>query len=172
MTVPDERTTSAAIALHEALRALGFSADPACEGTAVRVAELLAEFAPAGDPPTIECFGGATAEVVTLRDLPFHSLCAHHLLPFFGTADVAYRPAGKVAGLGAIARALQHFARRPQLQERLASQLAAHLRAELGAPVTVRLRARQMCMEMRGARSAGTVEVTASSGDRAPVIGG
>jgi GTP cyclohydrolase I len=175
--MPDERTTAAAVALHEALRTLGFCADPACEGTAVRVAELLAEFAPGVAPPPLECFDAPGGDAVILRDLPFYSLCAHHLLPFFGTADVAYRPRGRVAGLGAIARALQHFARRPQLQERLGAQLAAHLHAELQAPVRVRLRARQMCMEMRGARSAGMCQTEAQAGEvpgisYAPVIDG
>ncbi len=102
---------------------------------------------------------------MVLRDLPFHSLCAHHLLPFFGTADVAYRPAERIVGLGAVPRLLKSFARRPQLQERLGQHLARELQQQLGARgVVVRLTARQLCMEMRGACSAGQVETWSTLG--------
>lgn len=141
-----------------ALAALGFVDDPETDGTADRFTELLRGFAPGRADPDLATFESPGPDPVLLRGLPFHSLCAHHLLPFFGTADVAYRPDARIAGLGAIARALRHFARQPQLQERLGAQLAGFLADELGAPVLVRLRARQMCMEMRGAESAGTVE--------------
>lgn len=151
--------------LAEVLASLGYDADPECAQTPTRVLEVLRGFAPGRPPPALETFPAPGHDRVVLRALPFHSLCAHHLLPFFGEADVAYRPADRVAGLGAIARALRHFARRPQLQERLGAELAEHLHRTLGAPVGVRLRARQLCMEMRGAESTGTVETVAWRGE-------
>jgi GTP cyclohydrolase I len=143
---------------------LGYRADPEGRDTPGRLLDVLRTYAPGQPVPSLECFPAPGSDLVVLRALPFHSLCAHHLLPFFGEADIAYRPAEKVAGLGGIARALRHFARQPQLQERLGAQLADHLSEALGAPVGVRLRARQMCMEMRGIESAGLVETRAWRG--------
>lgn len=156
--------------LAAALRAAGFLDDPESVGTPARVMALLREFAPPADEPTLDPLEAPGPDPVLLRGLPFHSLCVHHLLPFFGTADVAYRPDRSIAGLGGIARALRHFARQPQLQERLGAQLAGFLADELGCPVLVRLRARQMCMEMRGAESAGTVETLALRGPGAEAL--
>ena len=146
------------------LDALGYRADPEGRETPTRFLDVLRAYAPDQPAPVLECFPAPGADLVVLRGLPFHSLCAHHLLPFFGDADLAYRPSVRVAGLGGLARALRHFARRPQLQERLGAQLAEHLHAALGGPVGVRLRARQMCMEMRGIESPGTVETRAFRG--------
>ncbi len=146
------------------LSSLGFSADPECADAADRFATVLRDFSPGKPLPLLDTFAAPAHDLVILRALPFHSLCAHHLLPFFGSADIAYVPGERIAGLGAIARALRHFARQPQLQERLGAQLADHLHAALGAPVGVVLRARQLCMEMRGAESAGTVETLAVRG--------
>jgi len=98
--------------------------------------------------------------------MPFHSLCAHHLLPFHGKVSVAYRPENVLAGLGSIPRALRHFARRPQLQERLTEQLAEHLYQALGPKgLVVQSTARHMCVEMRGAESPMDVVVLAVRGD-------
>ncbi|MBM4368903.1 MAG: GTP cyclohydrolase I [Deltaproteobacteria bacterium] len=146
---------------------LGYLDDPECTDTAARFAEVLREYAPRGAPPKLDTFVAPGRDRVVFRDLPFHSLCAHHLLPFHGQADVAYLPGawGRIAGLGGVARALKHLSRQPQLQERLGAQLADHLHAELGGPVAVRLRARQMCMEMRGAESAGLIETLALRGE-------
>lgn len=146
------------------LASLGYDSDPECGDTPGRLLDVLKAYAPGQPPPRIEGFPAPGQDPVLLRDLPFHSLCAHHLLPFFGHADIAYRPVDRVAGLGAIARALRHHARQPQLQERLGAQLAAHLASELGGAVVVRLRARQMCMEMRGIESTGVVETWTSRG--------
>lgn len=146
------------------LDALGYTADPEGRDTPGRLLDVLREFAPGQAAPPLDTFESPGADIVVLRALPFHSLCAHHLLPFFGTADVIYRPVGRIAGLGAFARALRHFARQPQLQERLGAALADHLHAKLDAPVGVRLRARQMCMEMRGIESGGEIETLAWRG--------
>ncbi len=134
--------------------------DPELAETSRRVAELLAGFAPGAEPPELStCPALERGGVVLLRDLPFHSLCAHHLLPFFGTADIAYRPRKLLAGVGSMPRLLAHFARRPQLQERLGDQLARALCDRIQPKhLVVRLRARHLCMEMRGAASPGLLE--------------
>jgi GTP cyclohydrolase I len=157
--------------LAAALDALGFGGDPEMADTAERFAELLREFRPTSEDELRASMvalpsSASTRSSVAIRDMPFHSLCAHHLVPFWGTASVAYLPRRSLAGLGSIARVVQHYARRPQLQERLADQIA-DLLFETLAPegLVVRLVARQMCMEMRGARSLGEVEVQAVRGE-------
>lgn len=150
--------------LNQALSHLGLDADPECAGTAARWLSVLETYQPGRPPPPFETFPAPGADEVRFRNLPFHSLCAHHLLPFFGEAEIVYLPAGRIAGLGAVARALRHFARQPQLQERLGAQLADYLHAQLGGPVSVRLRARQLCMEMRGVETTGEVETLALRG--------
>ncbi|MEN9785713.1 MAG: hypothetical protein RLZZ299_977 [Pseudomonadota bacterium] len=149
------------------LEALGYDTDPECAGTPARVLEVLRAWAPGKPAPRLETFAAPGQDPVILRDLPFHALCAHHLLPFHGTCDVAYRPGVRIAGLGAFPKLLRHLAQQPQLQERLGAQLADTLADALDAPVVVRLRARQMCMEMRGAASPGLVETWTSRGDAA-----
>lgn len=146
---------------------LGYSADPESAETSARWTEVLREFAPKPRPAPLDTFPAPGRDLVVFRSLPFYSLCVHHLLPFFGHADIAYLPAelhGRIAGLGAVAGALRHFARQPQLQERLGAQLAGFLQDELRGPVVVRLNARQMCMEMRGAECTGNIETLALRG--------
>jgi GTP cyclohydrolase IA len=102
-------------------------------------------------------------EVVLLRDIEFHSLCEHHLLPFTGRAHVAYLPDGKVVGLSKLARLVEGFARRPQVQERLTTQIADALWEELspiGAACVVE--AVHTCMTIRGAKKHGSVMVTSA----------
>lgn len=151
--------------LDQVLVDLGFAEDPECVGTAERFVELLREFSSTAAPPALDPLVTHSQDPLVVRDVPFHSLCAHHLLPFFGTATLAIRPNGRIAGLGALARSVEHFARRPQIQERLGAQLARHLGESLRAGVLVRLSARQMCMELRGPRVAATVETWSSHGD-------
>ena len=155
----------AAAHIAEALALLGLTQDPEVDATGISFADMLAEFTPS-PVPTIVPLASTSHEIVALHELPFHSLCAHHLVPFFGTCSIAYRPLGRIAGLGDFPRVLTALARRPQLQERLAAQVADTLFAALGPQALgVRIVARQMCMEMRGARSAGTVEVVAWRGE-------
>ena len=150
--------------LAAALAGLGFTGDPEMSRTPELVAALLRELLPQ-PVPTFEPLVTGSTDLIILRDLPFHSLCAHHLLPFFGTATLAYRPAGRIAGLGSLARVLESLSRRPQLQERLAATLADTLLTALAATtVGVHLRARHLCLEMRGARVSANVEVTAIRG--------
>src|SRR5215213_8299932 len=102
-------------------------------------------------------------EVVLLRDIEFHSLCEHHLLPFTGRAHVAYLPDGKVVGLSKLARLVEGFARRPQVQERLTTQIADALMEELnpiGAACIIE--ATHTCMTIRGAKKPGAIMVTSA----------
>lgn len=102
-------------------------------------------------------------EIVLLRDIEFHSLCEHHLLPFTGKAHVAYLPGGKVVGLSKLARLVEGYARRPQVQERLTNQVADALMEELspsGAACVIE--AVHTCMTIRGVKKAGSVMVTSA----------
>jgi GTP cyclohydrolase I len=102
-------------------------------------------------------------EVVLLRDIEFHSLCEHHLLPFTGRAHVAYLPDGKVVGLSKLARLVEGYARRPQVQERLTMQIADALMNELNPVGAVCvIEAVHTCMTMRGVRKPGSVMVTSA----------
>jgi GTP cyclohydrolase I len=102
-------------------------------------------------------------EIVLLRDIEFHSLCEHHLLPFTGRAHVAYLPAGKVVGLSKLARLVEGFARRPQVQERLTTQIADALMEELNPIGTACvIEAVHTCMTIRGVRKHGSVMVTSA----------
>ncbi len=104
-------------------------------------------------------------ELILVAGLPFYSLCAHHLLPFFGEAHIAYVPERALLGIGSVGRLLEHYARRPQLQERLTEQVAEALaRAARPRGVIVLLKARQLCMEMRGAKKPGWVMTSAARG--------
>ena len=97
-------------------------------------------------------------EMVTVRDIPLYSMCEHHLLPFTGVAHIAYIPKdGRVIGLSKLARIVNTFARRPQLQERLTAQVADFLEKELSPQgVAVIIEAEHLCMSMRGVRAAGS----------------
>src|SRR5438874_12057893 len=102
-------------------------------------------------------------EVVLLRDIEFHSLCEHHLLPFTGRAHVAYLPDGRVVGLSKLARLVDGYARRPQVQERLTTQIADALMDELnpiGAACVIE--AVHTCMTIRGAKKHGSIMVTSA----------
>ncbi|HNP15641.1 MAG TPA: GTP cyclohydrolase I FolE [Terrimesophilobacter sp.] len=100
-------------------------------------------------------------ELVLVRDIPFHSLCEHHLLPFRGVAHVGYVPGDRLVGLSKLARVVELFSRDLQVQERLTQQISAYLTEQL-APrgVGVVLEAEHLCMTMRGAQSAGATTTT------------
>jgi GTP cyclohydrolase I len=154
------------VAVRMILEAIG--EDPAREGlveTPRRVAEMYAElFGGLHEDPREWLRGGFAEEhreMVVLRDLPFYSMCEHHFLPFYGVAHVGYIPEGRVAGISKIARALDTLSRRPQLQERLTSQLADVLEEALQpAGVGVILEAAHLCMIMRGVKKPGSLIVT------------
>lgn len=149
------------------LQSLGFQADPECKDTARRVTEMLQAWSPGRPAPNVApCEYRGTSPII-LRDFRVHSLCAHHLLPFHGTADIVHRPEGRIAGFGSFPTVLRHFAQRPQIQERLTDQVAGFLHEALGGAVLVRVRARHMCLEMRGAENGAMVETIASRGPHA-----
>ncbi len=104
-------------------------------------------------------------EVVVVKDIPFYSACEHHLLPFYGHAHVAYLPeGGVVTGLSKLARLVEAYARRPQVQERLTNQIADTLDEELSAQgVLVMMEAEHLCMTMRGIQKPGSKTATITS---------
>ena len=144
--------------------------DPHLRGTELRVARAYGELLRGLDPgaePEMRTFPNEEqyAAPVSVTGIPFYSICAHHFLPFFGTVDISYLPDGSVVGLSKLARAVEYIARRPQVQERFTEQLASFLDERLeprGVRVTVR--ARHLCMEMRGARTSGTTTTEAVRG--------
>jgi GTP cyclohydrolase I len=155
-------------AVREILLAIG--EDPDREGlikTPGRVARSYVELmAGLGQDPRVHLrtvFRERYDEIVLLRDIEFHSLCEHHLLPFTGRAHLAYLPDGKVVGLSKLARLVEGYARRPQVQERLTTQIADALMEELN-PIGAAciLEAVHTCMTIRGARKPGSVMVTSA----------
>lgn len=160
----------AAAAVRELLIAVG--EDPDREGlldTPGRVARAFAEtFAGLHqDPGEIlsRTFDVAHDEMVLIRDIEVYSTCEHHLLPFHGVAHVGYIPAldGRVTGLSKIARVVDVFARRPQVQERLTTQIADAIMEHLNAQgVIVVVSCEHLCMSMRGVRKPGTITTTSA----------
>lgn len=108
-------------------------------------------------------FEEPTDEMVTVKSIQFYSLCEHHIMPFFGTAHIAYLPDGKIIGLSKIARLVDIYARRLQVQERLTQQIARTLDdclKPLGVAVVIQ--AQHLCMQMRGVQKRGSVMVTSA----------
>ena len=155
-------------AVHEILEAIG--EDPAREGlvdTPQRVARMYEElFCGLHDDPKRHIrnvYAQEYDEIVMLRDIPFHSICEHHLLPFMGKAHVAYMPRGKVLGISKLVRIVSSFARRPQLQERLTTEIAQFLMAQIDARgAAVVIEATHACMTLRGVKKPGAVMVTSA----------
>jgi GTP cyclohydrolase I len=103
------------------------------------------------------------SEMVVVKNIPFYSLCEHHMLPFFGHVSVGYLPRGRVIGLSKIPRVVEMYARRLQVQERLTQQIADFLQARLNPyGVGVVIEAEHLCMAMRGVRKGGATMVTSS----------
>jgi GTP cyclohydrolase I len=133
-------------------------------GTPARVARAYAEML-TPDEFTATTFPNDEGydELVVVRDIPFSSLCEHHLLPFSGVAHVAYLPGARLLGLSKLARVVTHYARRLQVQERLTTQVADWLMAELEPKgVGVVMEAEHACMALRGVRATGTRTVTSA----------
>jgi GTP cyclohydrolase I len=157
-------------AVREILVAIG--EDPDRDGllrTPARIAEMYEEiFAGLHDDPARHLavtFEADHDEMVMVRDIPFTSLCEHHFVPFTGRAHVAYIPGrdGRITGLSKLARLVEGFARRPQVQERITTQVADALEAELDPRgVFVVVEAEHLCMSMRGVKKPGSLTVTSA----------
>lgn len=165
--VSDERVAKA---VRDLLEALG--EDPEREGlvdTPQRVARFLTEFTSGRDvdPGSMleTRFEADHDEMIIVKDIPFHSLCEHHLVPFVGTAHVGYIPNknGEVTGLSKLARVVDVVSKRLQMQERLTSQIADAIESALDPRgVIVIVEAEHMCMSMRGVRKPGHTTVTSA----------
>ena len=106
---------------------------------------------------------GGYDELIVARGIPMRSLCEHHMLPFVGTAHIGYLPAERILGLSKLARVLEHFSRRPQVQERLTTQVAGWLQEHLEPTgVGVVIEAEHLCMTLRGVQAPGTTTITSS----------
>lgn len=156
-------------AVREILIAVG--EDPDRDGlleTPKRVANMYEEiFAGLTEDPKqhIKLFNEqSNDEMVIVKDIPFYSMCEHHLLPFFGKAHIGYIPSdNKIIGLSKLARIVDNFAKKPQVQERLTSDIADFLNDNLQPKgVAVIMEAEHMCMTMRGARAAGSKTQTSA----------
>lgn len=155
-------------AVREIISAIG--EDPDREGlreTPRRIAEMYAElFAGIHQEPRevlSKSFEESHKEMVVLKDVPFYSLCEHHFLPFHGRAHLGYVPEGRVVGVSKLARAVEILARRPQLQERLTSQVADAIMDALKPDgVAVVIEAEHLCMTMRGVQKPGAVMITSA----------
>jgi len=157
-------------AVREMLLAIG--EDPDRDGlvrTPARVADMLAEiFAGLREDPAEHLtvrFDADHDEMVMVRDIPLYSTCEHHLVPFVGKAHVAYIPGddGRITGLSKLARLVDGFARRPQVQERLTTEIADTLDEVLKPKgVLVVIEAEHLCMSMRGVRKPGSLTVTSA----------
>ncbi|MBI4838123.1 MAG: GTP cyclohydrolase I FolE [Nitrospirae bacterium] len=149
----------------------GIGEDPQRAGlkmTPQRIADMYEEIFSGLNTPTEEILkpieGESHDELVLLKDIPFYSICEHHLLPFIGKAHVAYIPAGgRIVGLSELAKAVEILAKRPQVQERLTAQLANMIMEKLkprGAMVIID--AEHLCLSMRGTKKPGARTVTSA----------
>ena len=155
-------------AVHEILVSIG--EDPSREGireTPRRIAEMYAEVfrGITEDPREVLSVGFEEGhhEMVILKDIPFYSMCEHHLLPFYGMAHIGYIPKGRVVGASKLGRVVEILAKRPQLQERLTTQIADTIVEALQPQgVAVVIEAEHMCMTMRGVKKPGSNIVTSA----------
>lgn len=157
-------------AVHEILEAIGEDVDrDGLRETPARVARMYAEVCSGihEDPDVhlVRTFDVEHDEMVMVRDIPLYSICEHHLLPFIGRAHVAYIPqkGGMVTGLSKLVRLVDGYSKRPQVQERLTSQVASAIQRTLDPQGTlVVIEAEHLCMSMRGVAKPGSVTVTSA----------
>jgi len=170
--VEDEaQIQSAQIASHFAdiMRVLGLDLnDPHLIGTPERVGRMYLEIFRGlkdQEEPAITSFPNREgySNMVIVKDIDFFSVCSHHMIPFFGKAHVAYIPGEKIVGLSKIARIVEFYARRPQLQERLTEEVVEFIEARLAPKGSiVVMEARHLCMEMRGVEKPGAMTTTSA----------
>ena len=168
----EEQQTKLATMAHHVrglLTALGLDLkDPNLAETDLRVAKMYLEMfhgLTEGAEPKVTTFPNEEgySHMVMETQIPFYSMCAHHLIPFYGHAHIAYIPRDRILGLSKFARILEFYAKRPQLQERLTEQVVTYLEEKLqplGAMVVIE--ARHLCVEMRGVKKPGAVTVTSA----------
>ncbi len=142
-------------------------ARPGIKDTPERVSRMYAEIFSGLKTPDEDLLkpieGETHDEMVLLKDIPFYSICEHHLLPFFGKAHIAYIPNGKIVGISELVKALELLAKRPQVQERLTSQLADIISQRLKPKgCMVIIDAEHLCMSMRGIKKPGSKTVTSA----------
>ncbi|MDQ1006086.1 GTP cyclohydrolase I [Streptomyces sp. V4I23] len=157
--------TAAELAAGQFLQALGIDTDSeSLRGTPGRMARAYAElFSPRPFDLTTFPNDEGYDELVLVRSIPLRSVCEHHLLPFVGTAHIGYLPGHRILGLSKLARVLEHFACRPQVQERLTKQVADWLQAHLEPKgVGVVIQAEHTCMTLRGVQATGTTTMTSA----------
>jgi GTP cyclohydrolase I len=156
---------AAELAAQDLLEALGAHlSDESVRDTPRRMAAAYAEML-TPEPFNVTTFpnDGGYDELVVVRDIPFHSLCEHHLLPFVGVAHVGYLPGERILGLSKLARVVEAFAARPQVQERLTKQVADWLQTHLDPRgVGVVIEAEHTCMTLRGVRAGGSRTITST----------
>ncbi len=157
------------LAVHMILEAIGEDPDrEGLMGTPGRVARMYNEiFSGLREDPEMyldRVFSEEHEEMVLVKDIPFYSMCEHHLLPFYGKAHVAYVPRkGNITGLSKLVRVVEGFAKRPQLQERLTSQIANTIMKKLNPHgVLVVIEAEHMCMTLRGVHKPGSKTLTSA----------
>jgi GTP cyclohydrolase I len=155
-------------AVREILDAIGEDTSrPGLKRTPDRVARMYEElFAGMHEDPSIHfqaVFEEKYDEMVVLRDIPFHSMCEHHLLPFMGKAHVAYLPDRRIVGISKLARVVDACAGRPQIQERLTNQIADLIMEQLAPKaVAVVIEAEHTCMIIRGVKKPGSMMITSA----------
>ena len=146
----------------------GIGEDPDREGlleTPDRVARMCADiYGGLDEDPGMHLqkqFSAPGSEIVIEKDIVFYSMCEHHLLPFFGKAHIAYIPDGKIAGLSKLPRTVETFARRPQIQEQMTTQVADAIMSSLNPKgLMVVIEAEHTCMTMRGVKKPGAKAIT------------
>ena len=142
--------------------------DPNLIGTDIRVAKMYAEMfhgLQEGSEPRVTTFPNdeGYSHMVMETQIPFYSMCSHHLVPFYGHAHIGYVPKDRIVGLSKLPRIVEFYAKRPQLQERLTEQVVTYLKRKLkpqGAIVVIE--ARHLCVEMRGVKKPGALTVTSA----------
>src|SRR3954453_1407266 len=166
---PEEQIATLAHHVRGILSTLGLDlADPNLAETDVRVAKMYLEMfggLAEGAEPKVTTFPNEEqySHMVMEKQIPFYSMCAHHLIPFYGHAHIAYIPRERILGLSKFARILEFYAKRPQLQERLTEQVVTYFEEKLqplGAMVVIE--ARHLCVEMRGVKKPGALTVTSA----------
>jgi GTP cyclohydrolase IA len=171
MTSPadDDRIRDVAGLFRQIIERLGLDLkDPNLVETPERVAKMYVELFEGlaeGAEPRVTFFPNDErySSMVIEKDIPFYSLCSHHFVPFYGHAHLAYIPNASIVGLSKMARIVEFYARRPQLQERLTEQIARFMEEKLAPQgVMVVVEARHLCVEMRGVKKPGALTVTSA----------